>query len=187
MKLSRFLVSVLLSSFCISPLISFAGEEPIVLTCVTDFPTTSFVVWTEGEFVKARVIHHNGTGYAPAIVGVFTPNDLPVLAERASMVRKMKDDMTFRWPLKNCKKLDEMVIQCFHSGEVQDGEGGAKIAPFALYSSAKEERGIAGHLKSHSVRLSFDVDGKNGASVEMEYPEGSCVPRRMDGFHGLKL
>lgn len=173
--------------FSPSALSAPAAEEPLALTCVTEFPTTSFVVWTEGESVKARVIHHNGSGYAPAIVGTFTPNDLPILAERAALVKKMKPDMTFTWPRAKCKKLGEMVLQCFGTDDVQEGEGGARFAPFALYSTAKEEFGIAGRLRSHSVTLTFDVDGQHGASIEMWYPEGSCFPSAMKEIRGVKL
>lgn len=164
----------------LAPVSSIAADEPIELTCMTEWPTTSFVVSTEGEEVLARVVHHNGSGYAPAIVGTFTPNDLPILAERAALVRKMKNDMTFRWPRKNCKKLGEMIIQCFNSGDVQEGEGGAKIAPFALYSNARVEDGIAGRQETNSVAMSFDVDGATGASIEMIYSKGGCVPMKLD-------
>jgi hypothetical protein len=164
-----------------------AAEEPIELTCVTEWPTTSFVVWSEGDEVLARVIHHNGSSYAPAIVGTFTPNDLPLLAERAALVKKMKNEMTFHWPRKKCKKLGELVLQCFGTDDVQEGEGGAKFAPFALYSTTRVEDGIAGRQESASVTLTFDVDGARGASIEMIYPKGSCVPRRMGEFRGAKL
>lgn len=156
-----------------------AGD--IVLTCVTEFPTTSFVVSTEGEEVVARVIHHNGSGYAPAFSGTFTPNDLKILAERGELVRKMKPDMTFRWPLSKCKKLGSpLVFQCFGTEDVQEGEDGAKIAPFALYSTAKTEDGIAGHYDWISVAMTFDVDGAHGASIEMTYPKSSCWEAKMD-------
>lgn len=159
------------------------GTGDILLTCVTEWPTTSFVVSTEGEEVVARVIHHNGSGYAPAFSGTFTPNDLKLLSERAELVRKMKSDMTFRWPKSKCKKLGTpLVFQCFGTDDVQEGEGGAKIAPFALYSTAKSEDGIAGHFDWISVALTFDVDGAHGASIEMTYPSNGCVERKMDPF-----
>ena len=155
----------------------------ILLTCVTEWPTTSFVVSTEGEEVVARVIHHNGSGYAPAFSGTFTPNDLKILSERGELVRKMKSDTTFRWPKSKCKKLGTpLVFQCFGTDDVQEGEGGAKIAPFALYSTAKSEDGIAGHFDWISVALTFDVDGAHGASIEMTYPKNGCVERKMDPF-----
>lgn len=153
----------------------------ILLTCVTEWPTTSFVVSTEGEEVVARVIHHNGSGYAPAFSGTFTPNDLKLLAERGELVKKMKNDMTFRWPKSKCKKLGTpLVFQCFGTDDVQEGEGGAKIAPFALYSTSKTEDGIAGHFDWISVAMTFDVDGAHGASIEMTYPKNGCVERKMD-------
>lgn len=162
---------------------AFAADEPspILLTCVTEFPTTSFAISTEGDFVVARVIHHNGSGYAPAISGTFTPNDLKLLSERAELVRKMKPDMTFRWPKAKCKKLGSpLVFQCFGTDDVQEGEGGAKFEPFALYSTAKTEDGIAGHYDWISIALTFDVDGAHGASIEMTYPKSSCWEAKMD-------
>ena len=155
------------------------ADQPFEFSCLTEIPTTTFVVWTEGEEVLARVIHHNGSQYAPAIVGTYTPNDLPTLAKRAAAVRKMKNDTTFRWPKAKCQHLGEMGLYCTGATGTAEGEEGAKLKPWALYTSTVVEEGVAGKLESMNVSVIFDVDQDRDQSVEMKYPKGSCVPRKI--------
>jgi hypothetical protein len=166
-----FLLSFFLSTLAI------AAESPTIrLTCVTEYPSTSFVIESKGKELVARVLHHHGAKYAPAISGIFTPSDLPILARRAALVEKMSADMSFRWPLSSCKKHDDFRFECFGTEDMQLGEGGAKIAPFALYSTKIREDGIAGAYESLQLTMTFDVDGERDPSIEMKYPMEACVP-----------
>lgn len=167
----------LLLILVLSPFASQAAEPPsIQMSCVTAFPTTSYLVESQGEELVVRVIHHNGSKYAPAISGIFTPSDLPILAKRAALVEKMADDMTFRWPLKNCKKHEGMRFECYGTDDVQEGKEKAKIAPFALYTSKLSHDGPGGKFETVDVTMSFDVNGERDASIEMRYYDGECVP-----------
>lgn len=170
-------MNYLLTLFALALSVSAQGAEypDIKLTCVTESPSTSFVIESQGKELIARVIHHYGAKYAPAISGIFTPNDLPTLSRRAKAVEKMKNDMSFRWPLSKCKKHDDFRFECFGTDDVQEGEGGAKFAPFALYTTRVKEEGIAGALEYLQVTMSFDVDQDRDPSIEMRYPVGSCV------------
>lgn len=151
-----------------------AGAEPINLVCTTESLTTSFVAKTEGDQLLVRVIHHNGSQYAPAINGVYTPHDLPILAEQAKAVLKMKRVMDFHWPMKNCKRHDDLRFECFATDDVEEGEGGAKFSPFAFYSTKLVQDGIAGRYEQLELRLSFRVDGVDSA-VQMPYYLEGCV------------
>jgi len=152
------------------------------LTCATEYPTTSFVITTGGDTLKARLMFHRGTEYAPVINGIFTPRDLPVLAERANLVRKLLPDTTFSWPLANCRLHDEIRFECFGSPSVAEGVDGAKIKASALYTGRQTEDSIAGVHSYVSVRFSFKVDGAGDPSVEMKYPAENCFdPRQQPG------
>lgn len=162
----------ILSLFCLFfSASSFAADYE--LTCMTEPPTTTFGIWREGEEMIVRVIHHNGTKYAPAFTGVFSPNDIPYLAEQAKLVLKMPAITTFHWPLKNCGLKGE-VFKCFGTEDVQEGEGGAKLKPFAVHTALASEETIAGKHEYLSVSLNFDVDGKSGPRLEMKYPNYQC-------------
>lgn len=166
-----------------------ALAEEFELACVTETPTTTFVIRTEGELLKARLILHHGPEFAPAINGVFTPRDLPILSDRANLARKLLSDTTFTWPRKNCRFRDDVRFECFGTDESSAGVGGVKIRPFALYTSRIKEETIAGTHNYVSLRMSFDVDGKGDPSVEMKYDSVGCFdPRKHPGrFESLGL
>lgn len=144
------------------------------LTCVTDPPTTTFGIWREGEETIVRVIHHYGSRFAPAFTGIYTPNDIPYLAEQAKLVLKMPSITTFHWPLKSCS-LNGEVYKCFGTDDVQEGEGGAKLKPFGVHTAVSKEETIAGKNEYTIVSLNFDVDGKSGPRLEMKYPKEQCA------------
>jgi hypothetical protein len=165
---------ILALAFLLSSLTAQAAA-PIRLTCVTDPPSTSFGIETNGDTVEGTVVFHYGPLYAPAINGVFTPHDLGILADRSELVKKLKDITTFHWPAKNCKAHDPYRFECFGTDDVQEGRAGEKVRPFALYTTRSEEDGIAGKHTYLKVTLSFDVDGKGDPSVAMDYPIGDCA------------
>lgn len=170
-------MKTLLLTLALFPFAAQAAELPnIQMSCVTQFPTTSYLVESRGEELVVRVIHHNGSKYAPAISGIFTPSDLPILAKRAALAEKMADDMTFRWPLKNCKKHEGMRFECYGTDDVQEGRDKAKIAPFALYTTKLTQDGPGGKYDYLDVTLTFDVDSERDGSIEMRYADGECVP-----------
>jgi hypothetical protein len=152
------------------------AAAPINLTCATNPMTTSFGIRTEGEEVVATVMHSYGSRFAPAINGIFTPNDIEILAARAKLVEKMKDITTFRWPLSKCRRHNDYRFECFGTDDVQDGKDGSKIRPFALYTRRTLEDGIAGKSENLTITLSFNVDGKGDPSIAMEYPIQGCNP-----------
>lgn len=163
------------------PLLAVA-EEPIHLTCVTEFPTTSFLIEQKGEEVVARVIHHNGMKYQPLWSSTITPNDLSMLEERASVMNKLSTDMSFRWPRKNCVKHGEFRFECFGTSDVQTING-LKVEPYALYTSLVSHDNLAGKYEELKVYMSYDINGKGGFSTEMNYPLNpfaSCVPRALE-------
>ena len=127
--------------------------------------------------VLGTVIFHQGPDFAPAINGMFTPSDLAELAARAARVKKLRDQMTFAWPLENCRQRGELRFECLGSDDVQTGRNGEKIRAFALYTARIDEDGLAGRRSLLRVNLSFTVEGDGDAYVTMDYPLDNCVAR----------
>jgi hypothetical protein len=160
-----------------------AHAAGISMVCATNPISTAFVIETKGEEVQARVIHFYGANYAPAISGTFTPSDLPLLARRAGFIAKMKDDTTFRWPLKKCKSISPERFECFGSDDKQEGKDGTLFEPFALYSTKVVEDGIVG--KQENLRLTLSLySGEEEGVVEMSYSKEDCSadPARAAAF-----
>jgi hypothetical protein len=162
-----------------------SGVSDYELTCMTEPPTTTFGIWREGEEMIVRAIHHFGARFAPSFNGIYTPNDIPYLAEQAKLVLKMPAITTFHWPLKNCSLKGE-VLKCFGTDDVQEGEGGAKLKPFGVHTAVSTEETIAGKHEYTTVSLNFDVDGKSGPRLEMKYPKGQCARGDSEMMHRVK-
>lgn len=170
MKFALLATSLFFTSFALAQ----ESPAPISLSCLTEVPTTTFVMSTVGKDLEVLVMHSNGSSYAPSINGVFTPADLPLLTERSLLVEKMKDVMLFRWPMKNCTRHSEQRFECFGTDDVQLGKGGEKIQPFAIYTAVSTEEGIGGKWDYLTVNLSFKVDGKGDPSLSMKYLKTDC-------------
>ncbi|MGZ3693681.1 MAG: hypothetical protein ACXWQO_05745 [Bdellovibrionota bacterium] len=164
---------------CLSA-VAHAGDYHLV--CYTDPLTSSFDISqkADSDELLGTVIFHYGTEYAPAISGIYTPHDLPLLTERAALVKEMKPTTTFHWPKKKCLIGEQGRMECFGSEDVQDGEDGVKFTPFAIYTTRISEDGIAGKFDYLRVTLSIYAGQKN-AIVEMNYPLSGCE------LNGVKL
>lgn len=153
---------------------AFAADERFDLACVTETPSTSFVIAEDGDEVTARVVFHYGAEFAPAIEGIYTPHDLEVIAKRAKLATKLGDDVTYRWPKKNCRRHDDVRLECFGASGAEAGKNGEKILPFALYSGRLTEEGIGGKWDYVTMRMSFTVDGEGDPSLGMRYQRNEC-------------
>jgi hypothetical protein len=129
----------------------------IAFRCVATMPTTSFILETQGEEAVLTTIHHNGTGYMPIHEGVIVPNDLPYLARKAELLKKMGERNEFRFPLANCKVYGSGLLSC-HGGNAQVFEGVAMRA-LSLETSKVTERAPGVVAESVKVRLSVQIDG----------------------------
>lgn len=160
--------------FCLGTLPLSAEAKPFDLGCITEHPTTSFLIQEVDDQMVAKVYLHHGPEFAPVFQGIATFRDFPILQDQAKGVLKLKNAMTFRWPMKKCKVTDAIRFQCFGTDDEQDGVDGAKVKPFALYSTRIWEDSIAGKLESVSIRLTFTVDKKESSAIDMNYPANNC-------------
>ncbi|MBV2168160.1 MAG: hypothetical protein KUL82_05575 [Bdellovibrio sp.] len=155
------------------PLASFASDK-MDMACVTEFPTTSFVVREVGDTVVVEVFHHNGTGYMPIFDGLATPNDIATLAARAQTLASLPTVQRYEWPREKCETQDDMIESCFGLTDAQEMNG-HKVKAWAFSSSLVMEKSFAGKFNSRKVVLDIDVDGKS-FSVPMKYAENECSP-----------
>ncbi|MDG0815873.1 hypothetical protein [Bdellovibrio svalbardensis] len=155
-------------------LASFAqAEEKMDLLCMTEFPSTSFVVRDIEDTTVLEVFHHNGTKYMPIFDGVATPNDVAILSEKAQILSSLGEYMRFEWPRDKCKKQEDLVSQCAGSTEVQEIEG-HKVKAWHFDSELVMEKTSVGKFNSYKLTLNLDVDGKS-LSIPMKYNERECT------------
>lgn len=171
----NFLSSLFLSLTLLS---TSAGAAPveakISMICVTEFPTTTFEANQIGDEVHMRVIHHNGTKYAPFHDALVVSNDLDALKQKAQMVEKLGDYWSFKWRRSGCNADTPLFFQCV--GEAYDFEvNGIKIHPYAFSITDTEQKTMWGNFKSKNVRLDFTIDKAN-YYLTMNYQPTECVP-----------
>jgi hypothetical protein len=151
-----------------------AEAKPYQLGCMTEHPSTTFVIQEKEDFMEALIVHHHGSAFAPVLNGIALYRDLPIIMEQSKSVLKMKREMTFRWPMKKCKIRDEIKFECFGSDDVQEGLDGAKLKPFALYTGKITDDTFVGKWDSVSIRFSFSTDTGESSAVDMKYPMEGC-------------
>ena len=159
---------------CALSTIALADAPKIHMACLTQPYSTSIVAETKDKELHLRVVHHNGVGYAPALSGNYTPNDIPILTERAALARKLAMDMTFIWPIEKCKKIDDIRYECSDSKQVLDVNG-VKIKPWSIEISRFTEEFSFGTFVSNKASILLNIDGKD-LFLEMRYAVGECIP-----------
>lgn len=169
-------LSTLLLSF--STLTALAAPPPesyINMICVSEFPTTSFLIEQTKDELDVRVIHHNGSGYVPFRDALIVPNDLPLIQSHAQLISKLGNEWNFKWPRKSCNADSPMFFQCI--GDAQSFEtNGIRIQPFAISVSDMDYRSIWTNFSQKNVRLSFYAgDDKQTYDVTMNYSPHECV------------
>lgn len=172
-------ISLLAIVFSFSSALAAEGPQ-IELSCITEYPTTSFIIGTNNDEVIVRMINHNGMKYTPAITGVFTPNDLKLLTERAALAQKLNPDMRFRFNRSTCEKGPGFSFYCLGVKEPQTVNG-AKVESLYISVSKTTTESVDFTTVNHIVRLSLRIDGKD-VPIEMHYLEPDCVPFALSIF-----
>jgi len=165
--------SIFLTALFALSSVSHAVAEKVEFKCVSGFPTTSFFVKTEGKDVLVRVIHHNGTKYAPIHEGIVVPNDIDLIKSRAELLAKLGEDFTFRFPLEECSANSPGQMVCF-AGDTKVFEGQEFTATMlSLYTSTANLSG--NEIESQWVTLYFDTkEHIPGPYVTMRYSPIEC-------------
>lgn len=161
------------SQLLLKPVTQQPFEANINMTCVTEFPSTSFIVRQNDSKVSVRVIHHNGTQYAPIWSGLVTPHDLIAVQEAAHSVAKLGQDFEITWNRKGCNADSEMFFQCV--GEAEDflTSTGELVHPWALSIYDIVENSIYGEFRKKTVSLRFNINQK-AHQITMDYMPSDC-------------
>ena len=165
-QISTFLT---LAAFLISQPLAAAATR---MTCVTEFPTTSVFMESEGEETVVNVIHHHGFKYMPLHSGIITPSDLQTMAQKAALFEKLGDRYEFRWNSSDCTKVGENIIQCY-SGK-PTSINGTEVKPFSVYTKATHSQSHAGTFNSLEVSFLIDIEGSS-QHFSMSYDASECA------------
>ncbi|KHD88316.1 MAG: hypothetical protein OM95_09205 [Bdellovibrio sp. ArHS] len=173
-----FTISIILFS------LASAAANKMDMACVTEYPSTSFVVRESGNSVIVEIFNHNGPQYRPVFEGLVTPHDVSIIAQRASVVGKLPTILRFEWPREKCEYVGPLVKSCMGITDGQDING-AKVSGWAFSSAEIREKNFAGDFMYHKVAVQFDVD-KVSYSIPMTYHGEDCQPDRFFRKHLLK-
>jgi hypothetical protein len=158
-------------------------EAVMDLICVTEAPTTSFLVEQDKDTVKVRVIHHNGVQYAPITNSLITPNDLELLKSQAGLIQSLGDDWSFQWKRSGCNADRSDFFQCV--GEAEDVVlNSVKVHPWALTVTDVQETTMWGTYRKKNLSLRFSVEKKGyqmNVQVTMDFQKGDCVSSAISG------
>ncbi|WP_374029991.1 hypothetical protein [Bdellovibrio bacteriovorus] len=152
---------------------SFASGK-MEMACITEYPTTSFLIREVNSTVIVEVFHHNGPKYMPIFDGVATPNDVSLLAQKASVLTSLPTILRFEWPRSKCAIQNGLIMNCLGSTEAQDING-HKVKAWSFHSSETVDTSFAGKYLSYKLALDLDIDGQS-YSVPMKYQEAECAP-----------
>jgi hypothetical protein len=147
--------------------------ENIKFECVTGYPTTSYLVRTEGKEVVMQVFHHNGAKYMPIHEGNVVPNDLPMLAKKAAEFPKMGEEQEWRFPLERCQIYGPGLMAC-HGGETKTLNG-TKVEVMSVTTSTSTQQVYDYTFKSYKVSVGVKMETLPTVdTLTMTYGEKEC-------------
>lgn len=147
-----------------------AYGDKILMTCMTEFPTTSYQLVEVEEGYRLTVLHHNGTKYLPLHSGVITPNDLPLLIKRAETMKKMGKLSNVLFKNEECSKKG-VIWNCFSRRSAKLGELEVESVSFQMGHFKKDYEGYK--WETYLTSLSFKA-GQENFSMSYEYSPWEC-------------
>jgi hypothetical protein len=128
----------------------------INFTCVTEIPTTSAIVETEGNIVRLTILHHNGTDFAPFHNGAVTLSDIHFLEKKGMMLSRMGEKIELEYDIAKCKEFGDKQFSCYSSGKPQYiGDLLVKSHGFQTFKTKTDLFGL--EFKEFYVNLSVTV------------------------------
>ena len=149
------------------------AQEPRLAgySCVTEFPTTSYILEVAKSKVTLDVIHHNGIEHAPVFRGIITPNYEKTLRQSREYMTKMGTQFQVEFDIKNCSNLTREQITCYEPKPTKIGSLEVQNYYFTAYKNTNKN--IYGEFKDVQVELQYRVKGW-GYSIPMEFQERDC-------------
>lgn len=143
----------------------------ILMTCMTEFPTTSYQLMETEQGYELTVLHHNGTKYLPLHSGTITPNDLPKLIQRAEELQKMGRLSKILFKKEECS-VKEGIWNCFGQSPAKLGELETQKVSFQMGRFKKDYEGYA--WETILTSLSFRFSREESFSMTYEYYPWEC-------------
>jgi len=165
------LFSLLFSVLLFGGASAFPGET--VVSCSTDFPTTSYVIEEDSDGFLFHIVYHNGVDYIPIHNGDVVAADLPNLIKRAERLKKMGTHATFRFKKEKCSS-EGLYWRCYQGKPVEVGSSDVLLAGFAMGRLESNYNGFK--WVSTETFLFLDFKEEN-LTLTQSYPEGSCRSR----------
>lgn len=147
---------------------AMAGET--VLSCVTELPTTSYLISDEGDHYNLHIYHHNGVDFMPVHKGMVVPKEIPNLAKRAQTLMTMGVRPVVRFEKKECEQ-NGILWRCFTNKPKRLGELDTESVYFAMGKLDSNYDGFK--WSSIETFLILNVEGES-MSVSLSFQEKDC-------------
>lgn len=152
-------------------LLGFSAQAKMVMSCVTEFPTTSYFLSEIEQGYELMVYHHNGVDFMPIHDGTVTLNQAPKLVERAEKMKKIGQQALVRFSKQQCSTEGGGLWRCYSKGEVL--LGGLKVKDVGFSMGAKFTNYQGYEWKSTETFFHLNLDGEN-LMIQLSFPEGAC-------------
>ena len=141
--------------------------------CVNRMPTTSFILAIEGDEAVLTTIHHNGVQFMPIHDGVIVPNDLSYLNAKSTLLTKMGERNSFRFPLKNCRVYSSGLVNCF--GGNRQTFAGTEMEALRVFTSRIRQESRGQMRETFKVTLEVHVLGFSPVQeLSISYDDSEC-------------
>lgn len=158
----------------------FAGaiQRPYFFKCITELPTTSFIVDDDATSIQIRVLHHNGVLYAPFYQRLIVPNDLSIVLDAAEVTKNTGPDFTVKFDKKDCEIKGDELFSCVGEGQSLTSLK-KEIKPWHFSRAMTTTKTVRGVFNSYIVTLSYNLNGKS-YDVVMDYQPHECRFSELD-------
>lgn len=147
-------------------------EKQFDFKCVTEMPTTSFWFAEDGDSFNVRIMHHNGTQFAPFMQRLIVPNDMAKLLEDAEVAKNTGSDIMVRFNKKNCTIRDSEIFSCVGGGESLTSAK-KQIKPWHIGRTNVTQATAHGDFKKTTITMSYEIQGQSYEYL-MDYQPGEC-------------
>lgn len=157
------------------PLTGFSAAAP-QMNCSGDMPSTVFEMKStqedSKEVMKLRVKHFFGTDYAPIHSGVITANDIPYLAKKGEIIKKLGDEFVVDFQPERCEVFGEGIVNCYNSEKQKIN--GVAVSGTSFTTKTIETKVYDYTFKGHQVVFSFIFDSVM-YEIPMNYSPEECL------------
>lgn len=152
-----------------------SSKAPVRLnfSCVTLYPTTSFLASSAGNKVFIRLINHNGVKLMPIVSSPMTANDLPLLQHKAHLLSALGKESLFEFDLKNCTHHKDGTLHCFGSYPIKGIETSAPYKGLSIGIRFVNTKMYDMEISEILVSAQIQVNGES-FDVTMPYSPEDC-------------